>query len=289
MEFDFELERRRVAAAVRLLERRLDRLATALLHCDGRFSVAERTTSAARRIADAYAGIDHSPGAEDAGSPTCLGVALVPPYVAALADSANAAKAGLKAVCAPLQHIRKRVHERRSKSAGTVPVVVIRLILRSLGRSELNLLAAYRKIPVLDSAPIRICYTRAFTRSVYRMPVAHIAGMIEQSERPGAKDDRARLVRLPKTEKHLALVRARYENVRANVVFAGVDADKGRRKQVGAELPLLIAAARSATLPEIDYSAALRKSVPRQRRAARLQASRFLASMPVYRYRTKGA
>lgn len=35
------------------------------------------------------------------------------------------------------------------------------MILRNIQRSDLNLLAAYRKIPILGAAPTTITYTRA--------------------------------------------------------------------------------------------------------------------------------
>ena len=287
-DLDFEGERKRVAAALRLLERRLDRLAAEILHCNGRFSVAETadSSSPARAIADVYTSVDYLDGERASASPVCLGVALVPAYVMELAASVNAAKEQFKAVCAPLQRVRQRVRDPRFPAAGTVPITVIRLILQSLGRSGLNLLAAYRRIPVLYSSPARICYTRAFTRSVYRKRVAQIAEMINRSERPGAKVDRARIARLPATETYVALVRERYENVRANVTFKRKDEHGRLRAQLGAELPLLIPAARTIQLPDIDYPAATDKARPRQRKPTRLQALRFLSSVPVYRYRT---
>ena len=68
---------------------------------------------------------------------------------------------------------------------------LVRVILRELQRSDLNLLAAYRKIPVLTGRVSRVVYTRALTRAVYRKTRAEIAALLEASGRVTVPDDRA--------------------------------------------------------------------------------------------------
>jgi len=287
MESDIDAIRASVAAALRLLDRRLDRLAGEIAHCDGRFSVwgAASQQEAARRIADAYNAITLGTQEPANKSVVCLGIAAVPAHVVALAAAVNDAKARLRAVCAPLQSLRKRVPARRMARGGTEAVPVVRLVLRSLGRSDLNLLAAYRRIPILPAPPTRVHYTRARTRSVYRKKVAEIALMVERSDKPGAGADRARLAALAGVDSHLALVRDWYENVRANVWLETPD-ERGRsRLQVAGELPLMYTAGRSPRSPAVAFPDDNGGGVQRRQRAGRLHASRYLATLPVYRYR----
>src|ERR1700730_4658326 len=79
----------------------------------------------------------------------------------------------------------------------TKAIPVIRVILRNIQRSDLNLLAAYRKIPILDAPPSTVTYTRANTRSVYRKTVEEIAEMLANLTSPAAIADRELLAISP--------------------------------------------------------------------------------------------
>jgi hypothetical protein len=115
----------------------------------------------------------------------------------------------------------------------------IRVALRNIQRSDLNLLAAYRKIPILGAPPATVTYTRANTRAVYRKTVEESAAMLENLSSPAAIADRELLLKLDRRVTHLALVKDRYQNIRANVLYARLD-PKGRgRVQIAAELPLM--------------------------------------------------
>ena len=85
------------------------------------------------------------------------------------AHAVNAAKAALKAVCAPLQGIRIRIPV-KDHPTPTKAIPAIRVILRNIQRSDLKLLAAYRRIPILGKPPSTVTYTRANTRAVYARP-----------------------------------------------------------------------------------------------------------------------
>jgi hypothetical protein len=61
---------------------------------------------------------------------------------------------------------------------------------------------------------------------------------------PAALADRARLETLDRPETHLALVKSRYQNIRANVLYAPLDQRGRGRIQISAELPLLYAKGR---------------------------------------------
>jgi hypothetical protein len=273
-----------VATALRALEQRLERLATALAHLSNpwiQVDGADAPGMAMQRVISAYTTIDLEMDDAPATSVVCLGVVGVPRTVVDLVQEVNAAKAALRAVCAPLQLVRMRVPD----GAGTKALPLIRVILRSLQRSDLNLLAAYRRIAVLGpSAPRSVAYTRARTRSVYRKPVEDVARMLENAEGPKAAADRERVLALTGGERHLAQVRDHYENIRANVVYGREDGGRVRM-QLAAELPLLYLAKRGTPAPVVTFPALREPDAPVRRRASRLESRPFLETLPVYRYR----
>jgi len=85
---------------------------------------------------------------------------------------------------------------------------------------------------------------------------------------------------------HLALVRYRYQNIRANILYARLD-PKGRgRIQISAELPLIYATGRRSEPPEVNYPANPEHlGKPMRARASKLETEPLLRSLPVYRYR----
>jgi len=280
----FEEQRLSVANALRHVERSLQRLAEGLAHeRDIRVVTADEDAlgPAIRRICEAYLAIDLGEDDVPGKSVVCLGVVGVSAALLGHAEQVNAAKAALREVCAPLQRIRTRVPD----GAGTRALPVIRVILRSLQRSDLNLLAAYRKIPILAAMPTSVSYTRARTRAVYRKSVEAIAALLQNSDSPRAVADRARLAALPAGIGHLALVRDHYENVRANVVYDGFDPRGRRRVQVAAELPLLYAVRPAAALPTVTFPPpGGQQSEPVRKRRSKLEPRPFLEALPVYRY-----
>jgi hypothetical protein len=189
----------------------------------------------------------------------------------------------LKAICAPLQRIRIRVPV-KGEAQPTKAIPAIRVILRSIQRSDLNLLAAYRKIPILGAPPASVTYTRANTRAVYRKSIDEISEMLANLEGATAISDRALLLTLKARETHLALVRDRYQNIRANVLLARLDARGRGRIQISAELPLMYATGRRSQHPEVHFPAGTDEPQPRRIRQSQLEAHPFLRSLPVYRY-----
>jgi hypothetical protein len=221
-----------IAAALRELEHALDRFVRALAHDTGPVNAegARSDADARRRICAAYAAIDYGQDDEVNRSLTCLGLAGVTSAVIDRAEAVNEAKSYLKEVCAPLQNARIRMPVKDGQGGRVVKSLpLVRVILRELQRSDLNLLAAYRRIPILTGRVARVAYTRALTRAVYRKSRGEIATMLEASNRATAAADLALLQRLPARETHLALAKERYTNIRANVWFHGLDArNRGR-------------------------------------------------------------
>jgi hypothetical protein len=286
---DHDTHKRAIAAALRDLETVLERLVDAVAHQPGPVTAEGARTDgeARRRICEAYAAIDYGQDDEVNRSPQRLGVVGASAAVIDRADAVNAAKQHLRAVCAPLQNLRVRIPVKDGQGGQVVkPLPLTRVILRELQRSDLNLLAAYRKVPVLTGRVSRVVYTRALTRAVYRKTRTEIAALLADSNRPSAAADLARLRQLPATETHLALVKERYSNVRANVWFDGLDARNRGRVQVSAELPLLYPRGRSTEPPEIRYPdpTGAGRTTPIAR-TGKLEPEPFLESLPVYRYR----
>jgi len=286
---DQQRHKNAIAAALREFEQALERFVQALAHETGpiRAEGAVLDADARRRICEAYATIDY--GQDDAinETPTCLGVVGVSAPALDRAAAVNDAKQRLRAVCAPLQNQRVRVPVKDGQGGQVVKSFpLVRVILRELQRADLNLLAAYRKLPVLTGRVERVAYTRALTRAVYRKPRDAIRAMLEASLRPAAIEDLERLRRLPDNVTHLALVKERYTNIRANVWFDGLDSRNRGRVQVIAELPLLYPVGRSRQPPTIDYPTAedVTRTAPKPR-AGKLEDTPFLQSLPVYRYR----
>jgi hypothetical protein len=281
---DIASHRPTIAKALLNLETALERLVDALSHrpvsvnIDG--STAER--SAIRRACEAYSKIDYDMDDEVGDSVVCLGVIGAPSDVVKRAQAVNDAKAELKVLFAPLQRIRTRVPEKGTSTAKAIPA--LRVILRSIQRSDLNVNAAYRKIPILDAPPASVTYTRANTRSVYRKTVEEIAAMLSNIEGTTALADLEKLNTLDRKTTHLALARFHYQNIRANVLYSRLDAKGRGRIQISAELPLIYATGRRTDTPEVHFpTEADSTKIPRSRKS-QLEPQPFLHSLPVYRY-----
>ena len=285
---NFELRRQHVAHGLNELEAAVGRLVAALAHerLWAHIEDATQEASGIRRACEAYAAIDY--GMEDAvgSSVVCLGVIAASTDIVKHAKAVNRAKDALKDICAPLQRIRISIPVKGDAQA-TKTIPLIRAILRSIQRSDLNMLAAYRKIPLLDAPPESVTYTRANTRSVYRKSVAELGQLLANIEGPTALADRARLNQLDRRVEYLALVRPRYQNIRANVLYARLDSRGRGRIQVAAELPLIYATGRSQERPVVRFpeKGSPDAAVPQRMRRSTLEDLPFLAALPVYRYR----
>jgi len=158
--------------------------------------------------------------------------------------------------------------------------------LRNIQRSDLNLLAAYRKVPILDAPPATVTYTQAHTRSVYRKTVHEIEQMIANVEGPTATADRQRLLTLGRDVTHLALARPHYQNVRANIKYARLDPRGRGRMQIAAELPLIYSVGRSKDRPDVKFPDvdATPSALPAHARTSSIEDQPFLHALPVYRY-----
>jgi len=128
--------------------------------------------------------------------------------------------------------------------------------------------------------------TRARPRAVYRKSIDELHQMLALMEGPQAAADRARLSTLGPKDKYLALTKAHYDNIRANITYSRLDARGRGRVQFAAELPLMYTAGRWPTQSEVKYPSPVDElaNQPRRTRQSELEAEPFLESMPVYRY-----
>jgi hypothetical protein len=282
---DLDRERQEIAKGLLALESAIERLVDSLSHGSFSAQVENSTTdrSAIREICEAYSTIDYKMDDDVNQSPVCLGLVGVNAETLKRAQAVNTAKTKFKELCAPLQGIRVRIPV-KGESSPTKAIPAIRVALRNIQRSDLNLLAAYRKIPILDAPPATVTYTQANTRAVYRKTVEEIAAMLNNVNTPAAIADRERLATLDRRVTHLALVKQRYPNIRANILYARLD-PKGRgRIQISAELPLIYASGRRTELPEVNFPEVETEGTPRKIRKSKLAPEPYLNSLPVYRY-----
>ena len=280
-----EATKEAVAHALRELEGQIRLLIEAISHEDvwieGEGSQAR--DGMVRQACDALATIDYAMDDEVNSTINCLAVIGVTPDTLNKAANVNRAKLALKAVCAPLKDVRVRVPIKGE--SGTKAIPAIRVLLRNIQRSDLNLVAAYRKVPILAALPSSVTYTVARTRPVRRKTIEEIYTLLSTREGPKAAADRARLEALPRGEKHLALVRDHYTNVRANVRFVRLDSRGRGRMQCAAEVPLLFALRKKDSPPEVSLpSASTSKNRPPRDRMRMIEEAPYLESLPVYRY-----
>jgi hypothetical protein len=284
---DLSPQRQQVAHALRTLDASLERLVEALAHRPVAIQLEAATSEslAVRRACEAYSTINFATDDAVGDSIVCLGVIGVPVDVLRQARVVNTAKAALKSICSPLRGLQVRIPV-KGEDGPTKPVAAIRVILRSIQRSDLNLLAAYRKIPILDVPPATVTYTRAHTRAVYRKTIDDIWQLLNNLDVPGAAADRATLETLDRRETHLALVKERYQNIRANVLHSRLDSRGRGRMQIAAELPLIYPLGRHPENPQVKFpdkdDEASRE--PSHARRAQLEELPLLQSLPVFRY-----
>jgi hypothetical protein len=283
---DLDRERQEIAKRLLALEAAINRLVDSLSQSNFPAQIQDATTtnSAVRKICVAYSTIDYGMKDEINESLVCLGIIGVNADTIKRAAAVNTAKLKLKGACTPLQGIRVRIPV-KGEEGPTQAIPAIRVILRNIQRSDLNLLAAYRKIPILDAPPATVTYTRANTRSVYRKSVEEIADLLQNLNSRVAMTDRERLGGLDHRVTHLALVKERYQNIRANILYARLD-PKGRgRIQISAELPIMYATGRRTEPPEVRFPTDQdEKTKPSRARVSKLEPEPFLRALPVYRY-----
>jgi len=293
---EYEERKLEVAAALRELERCLGELNRALAHAEVTIRVegTDDPKEALRRVGEAYAAMDFVEDGDDT-PPTCpLGVVGVPGHVVQRAKAVNDAKGRLEAACNQLWDRRMSATVKDSKGRPLVKQMPwLRLMLRELGRPRLSMIAACRRIRILDDAPLKVTFHKVRTRSVYRRARADLIEELSESSRVEAAEDLARLRTLPPSERYLGEVREYFEHRRAHVTVpykpkAGKKVPKTKqpttmREQFGAAMPLLYERDRGKPGPVVRFPGeggpARHARMPRK-----LQEQAFLRTMAIHRY-----
>ena len=202
-----------------------------------------RTLKAAasrREAADAFTDFSYGHGDAKNQSRKCFGVLGSPKYVIDEALQLNHAKDALKEAVQPIANFR--IQARRGESSDpTLPQhrEVSTELLRQVGKADLNLLAAYRHVPIIDEAVHAIRFLITNTRSVPRITVGELRE--KASQRPDLLD---RLDTVPglDDDEYLLAPKKRYRRMRAKILLQRMQREQpGRRVQliVSAELPIL--------------------------------------------------
>ena len=248
---------------------------------------------AGRRLAAAAYGHlehdgDHDPTKRKAPSSVkCYGVIGVPKRFIDRATDINIAKKGLKEKLKPLAGKQMRVRVKQPDGEMTREKRDLRTVaMRRLQSSHINLLAAYRQIPVLTEQVRAIRFDHVTTHKT----VAHTAKeLIERLSRgtlsPLAAADLVRLKAIPADESLSHPSHNSYSRVRARVLLASRCHEKRRgrpsqgKRLMTAELPILYPVHPAWPEPEITLPSFREEEGPERR----LEDEPFVKSLNYYR------
>lgn len=205
-----------------------------------------------RRAIEAMLQIEY--GVEDKvnQSTKCYGALGVPKRLINEALIVNRAKSQFKEAMQAVARKRVRVVVRDHDGEQITTVKNLsNVILRRIQSSSINLLAAYREIPLLEETPHSIQLTHTRTRSVPRKTVGALLALLTDRDDAMALADRERLGALDPNE-YLVSPKERYPRMRANVFYRRLDpAGNAARQVVMAELPILYPIRKGVRPPNI--------------------------------------
>jgi hypothetical protein len=237
-------------------------------------------STAMAKVRAAYAEIEGDTG-EHRAMPGCRGIVAATPRVIAAAHRVNAAKGELIVAC---NGLRGHTSVKRFNQEGRPTWVSIhrsRLLLTALGRPNLNLFAAYRKIPILTGIPQRVRFGSRYGYSVGSVTRETIADQLRRRHDADSLEDLRRVDQLPRRETTLAL----RDNSRlypfAGVLFEGFNGQGRTSEDMSTFVPILYPAAGVA--PTVLYAGP--RSCPRTNRTGRkICPQQYLKTMRVHRY-----
>lgn len=169
--------------------------------------------------ADAYAKLTYDDDDKTNKSIKCYGIVGAPMRLIKLAQQVNQAKDEFKDAIAPISN--RRMHVGTTDVDGK-PKKLTRelstLVLRQIQRSDVNLLAAYRHIPVVTEAVDEFRFMYVQTRSIARKTVQQLIDKLDVDPGATALEDLQRLRGLERDE---FLVRAGeyYNRMRVRIVY----------------------------------------------------------------------
>lgn len=265
-----------IAKSLRDLESKLSRFAVALRHEANPAIVFEPgfdrhgqlvryrelgAGPACDRAVDAFQKIEY--GMEDPinESIKCYGALGVSKRLISDALLINRAKSAFKATMQPVARKRVRVTVKNALGEPTVALKNLsNVVLRRIQKSSINILAAYREIPILEETPYSIQLMQTRTRSVPRKTAAELLNLLADREDSLAAADRDRLEALDPNE-YLVSPKERYPRMRAHVFYRRRDPEGDpAREIVMAELPVLFPIRARVRPPEVTRPAIRQRS-----------------------------
>jgi hypothetical protein len=239
-------------------------------------------SQACRKTAEAFDGYRYDVDDTVNSAPVFMGVIGGTATMVDQARIVNFEKTALKALCGIIKEKRMRVNVKDGAgSYKSENKTLIRVILAEIQESNVNLLAAWRMIPILKAQPRQIQFSETQSRAVYRKTRDEVKMMLQESRHIKARDDLG-VIRSMKDE-YFALAMPRYTRYQVNVKYTGLDKAGRGRKSMTVSLPILYSAERlkeppRVSYPELDGSGEIRK------RKARISEHPILESMSVHRY-----
>lgn len=268
--------------AVRHLDSALARL-DELLASDYRWvSVGDESSPSAAmaKVRAAYTEIDGDPSPDRRALPGCRAIVAVTPRVIAAACSVNNAKTELQAVCKGLRGMVYVGMTCRNDRVTRNPSR-LSLALEAVGRPDLNMFAAYRKVPILTGAPRRVVLTIRQSRAVYRTPRDTIANRLRSRSDADSIDDLSQIQQLQQSEATLALLTTSRPFPEAGVWFDGFDARGRSYFNFATGMPIIYVAA--GATPAVEYKGSTH-SPSRKPVVVSVCPNQYLKTMRVHRY-----
>jgi hypothetical protein len=242
----------------------------------------ESTSSAAMvRVRAVYTEMDDDCIGDRRAMPGCRGIVAVTPRVIEAADRVNAAKVELKNVFAGLKGTKYVKRLDQDGRLSRVPVGILRLTVAALGRPNLNVFAAYRKIPILTGRPRRVGFGITHAYTVYPTAREIIADRLRRRCNADSLEDLERVQRLPRHESTLAQLTGSRQFPFVGVHFDGFDRRGRCYEYLLTGVPILYLA--TGVTPTVRYVG--QTSRPRRKSSDRkVCPEQYLKTMRVHRY-----
>jgi hypothetical protein len=252
-----------------------------------------RTDASRRAAAEAYSQLDYLDEQLPNQSLKCYGIVGVPRRLINLAKRINTAKDELREAIAPVANRRVKIY---GKNATGEQEQLVRelttVILRQIQSSSVNLLAAYRELPIIDEPVDQIHFMLTRTRSVPRKTAQWVREKImgdrsESELSPDAKDDLAALANIPDNE-YLVCPKPPRTCMRAHVFLRRMEPNEKNnnklervRRIISADLPILFPMTATSVAPTV---VAPKKPNPdRKHPASRIEANETVKTLHFFR------
>ena len=247
-----------------------------------------RTAPSRRAAAAAYQQLEYREGDVVNQSVKCYGFVGVPRRLIHQAKRINRAKDELREAIAPVANRRIRIPGKDATGKRTVLVrELTTVILRQIQSSSINLLAAYRELPIVDEPVDELRFMLTRTRSVPRQTVQWLRGKLGADPSPLATADLERLASLDANE-YLVCPKAYYLRMRAHVFMRRLEphpqhaTERVRaRRIISADMPILFPM--TATTPDPIIVEPKPAALGRKHPPSRIEAEETVKSLHYYR------